>query len=85
MCVCVCDERCPLCEWCARKGPSLAAAPAVTVRAQEGDALDYSMEDLNSASATANDLVGPSALPGKVTLHYFGHRESRDLGLLRAV
>ncbi len=35
--------------------------------------LDYALEDLNPSSETEGDLVGPSAYPGQVTLHYFGH------------
>ena len=35
---------------------------------------DYKLRDVNPASPTAGEIVGPSAFTGQVTMHYFGHQ-----------
>ena len=35
---------------------------------------DYSLEDINTSSATYGETISPGYFQGQVTLHYFGHQ-----------
>ena len=37
-------------------------------------AYDYSLEDINTSSATYGETISPGYFQGQVTLHYFGHQ-----------
>jgi hypothetical protein len=52
----------------------VCTAAVVAVAQAQTFAFDYSLADQNAQSPTVNQNVGPSAFPGKITLHYFGHQ-----------
>ena len=51
-----------------------AALLVLLASGAQAQTYDYSLEDQNSQSASAGEMVGPSYFPGKITMHYFGHQ-----------
>ena len=54
--------------------PAMKAALLLLLGCADAQSYDYSLEDLNRASVSAGEMVGPSYFPGKITMHYFGHQ-----------
>jgi hypothetical protein len=53
----------------------MKAALLLLLGCADAQSYDYSLEDLNRASVSAGEMVGPSYFPsGKITMHYFGHQ-----------